>query len=429
MWISTASCRSRVPEMRWSATSAVLLLSILWFTAPAMAIDRPGDRFHVRASDMPAPFATESVANSSRTVARPDGRRPVAPAGFRVTLFAQDLHHPRNLVVTDDGLVLLAESRGDHITWLRDRDGDGRADLKGVFVSGFDRPHGLALKDRWLYFADREAVWRVRISKDDKADGRPERLTRSGALGAATGHWTRNIAFSKDNSILFAAIGSRGNIDEEPLPRASIQAFPVGSDGTLGARRTWATGLRNPVGTAIHPDTGRLYTVVNERDGLGDHLVPDYFTSVQDGGFYGWPYSYIGAHPQPGFAKRRPDLVRRAIVPDVLFQSHSAPIGMVFLGGANVPDEWRDDALVALRGSWNSAHPTGYKVVRVPFDKGAPLGGYVNFLTGFRLDDPARTVGKPATVWGRPTGVAVMPDGAILVSDDTGRTIWHVSRR
>lgn len=398
-------------------------------TSPLAARDLPGQSFHVTAENLPAPYSEDSVANSSQTVPRPAGTAPMVPDGFEIALFADRLAHPRNMVVDAKGTVFLAESRAGKITWLRDGDGDGRAEERFTFVDGFDRPHGLALRDGWLYFADRRAVWRIALPDNPQQGQKPERLTGAGALGPASGHWTRNIAFSQDGAKLFAAIGSRGNIAEEPLPRASIQVFPVLPDGTLEAPRTWASGLRNPVGTAINPSSGVLFTVVNERDGMGDRLVPDYFTEVREGGFYGWPYSYLGGHPQPDYADRRPDLVEKAIAPDVLFQSHSAPIGMIFARGGEFPDSWQDDALVALRGSWNAARPTGYKVVRVLFEGGAPTGRYENLVTGFRLDDPDEGKPGPAIVWGRPTGLALMPDGSLLISDDTGKTIWRMSRR
>ncbi|MBP5858785.1 PQQ-dependent sugar dehydrogenase [Marivibrio halodurans] len=411
------------------ATGIVTVLGVVAGAVPrADAMERPGERFRVEAADLPEPYATQSVANSVNTVRRPETFELLVPEGFEATLFADDLSHPRNLVVTGDGSVYLAQSRAGVIARLRDSDGDGRADRRETLLDDFARPHGLALHDGFLYFADLEAVWRATI-RDDGTLAEAERLTEPGALGPGSGHWTRNIAIAPDASALFVAIGSRGNIAEEPEPRATIQRFAMKADGTLGARSTHATGLRNPVGTAFHPETGDLYTVVNERDGMGDGLVPDYLTRVEEGAFYGWPYAYAGGLPQPDYAEDRPDLVEATVMPDMLIQSHSAPIGLAFLDGADVPADWRDDALIALRGSWNAAIPRGYKVVRAVFEDGTPTGDYVNFATGFRLDDPDEAPNGPADVWGRPTGVAVMPDGSILISDDTGGTIWRVTRR
>ena len=218
------------------------------------------------------------------------------------------------------------------------------------------------------------------------------------------------------------AIGSEGNLEVDPAPRASIMQFDI--DGSGG--RVFASGLRNPVGIAFQPGTGNLYATVNERDGLGDGLVPDYLTAVTDAGFYGWPYAYIGPNPQPGYADRRPDLVQRTLVPDVLFQSHSAPMALVFARGGQFPDDWQGDAFVAFRGSWNAAVPTGYKVVRVPFRDGNPLGWYENFVTGFRLDPPGRRT--TAKVWGRPVGMALARDGSLLIAVDVDNSIWRVRR-
>ena len=252
------------------------------------------------------------------------------------------------------------------------------------------------------------------------------RITPPGAFGGAGGHWTRNIAFDTEGRYIYAAIGSASNISEESAPRATVTRFNM--DGSGG--RTFAGGLRNPVGIAVHPKTGALYTVVNERDGMGDGLVPDFLTRVQDGEFYGWPYAYIGPNPQPGFAERRPDLVQQSIVPDVLFQAHSAPLGLVFADSDQFPQDWRDDALVALHGSWNAARPTGYKVVRVPFENGRPTGGYENFVTGFWVDTAEGwSGGNTAQVIGRPAGLALAQDGSLLIADDAANVIWRVRRQ
>ncbi|MDF1748392.1 MAG: PQQ-dependent sugar dehydrogenase [Alphaproteobacteria bacterium] len=403
---------------------SLVATGILACASFAQAQDRPGDIFEVRAQNLPAPFVTQSVGNSSETVAR-NGHVPIAPDGYTVTLFAADMDGARNLVVDDDGTVIVARSRAGVVTLLRDRNGDGTAEQRDEIAKGFNRPHGLALQGGYLWIADLDRLYRLRWG--DKP-GRLEAMSPSGVFGESGGHWTRNIAFSPDGQTLYASIGSRGNIAEEPAPRATIQRFSVVSDGMISTGETFASGLRNPVGIAIKPGTDQLYTVVNERDGLGDGLVPDYFTQVQKGDFYGWPYAYTGQNPQPDFANRRPDLVIQSKLPDVLFESHSAPIGLTFLAGADVPSEWRDDGLVALRGSWNAAVPTGYKVVRVEFQDGHPTGRYINFLTGFRVDTPDPNYPSSAQVWGRPVGVAVGPDGAIYVTDDTGGTVWRISK-
>ena len=396
--------------------------AVLLAAGPGAAQEKPGKRFELRPQDMPAPFATESVGNSPDIVRRCDAV-PMAPPGYRVTLFADRLDHARWLAATPSGEVFVAEPNLGKVTVLVDRDGDGRADRRSPFARGHDTPHGLALYGDHLYVADLNAVWRYDWKPGQmRANRRPVRLTGRGELGDASGHWTRNIAVAPDGKHFFVAIGSEGNIEEEPEPRATIKRFDM--DGSGGA--VYARGLRNPVGIAFHPDTGVLYTAVNERDGLGDGLVPDYLTSVREGGFYGWPYAYIGPNPQPDFARLKPDLVKKTIVPEVLFESHSAAMAVQFAKGGRFPADWQDDAFVAFRGSWNAAVPTGYKVVRVPFEGGKPLGWYENFVTGFRLDEPGRET--QARVWGRPVGLALAADGSLLIAVDEDQSIWRVSR-
>jgi glucose/arabinose dehydrogenase len=391
---------------------------------------RPSQRFELRPADMPKPFATESASNVASTVTLGPFVVPDVPEGFTANRFAEGLANARWMAVAPDGEVFLAEPGAGRISLLIDRNRDGKADEHHIFASGLNRPHGLALRGGFLYVADLKHVWRYRWQPGQtRAEGSPQPVTPAGALGGGGGHWTRNIAFSPDGKGLFVAIGSAGNIGEDPAPRATIVRFEFDEfKGEAFDRRVYASGLRNPVGIAFHPDTGQLYTVVNERDGLGDELVPDYLTSVLDGGFYGWPYAYIGPNPQPGFADRRPDLVKKTIVPDLLFRSHSAPLGLVFAKHMDVPADWKDDAFVALHGSWNAAKPRGYLVVRAPFADGRPEGWYEAFATGFHV----RTregffVKQAAEVWGRPAGLAVAADGSLLIADDVANVIWRVA--
>jgi glucose/arabinose dehydrogenase len=383
--------------------------------------EMPGQRFVVRPADLPRPYLTSSAANPPRVVARPGGATLRVPPGFVANVFAENLGHPRWIEVAPNGDVFLAESALGKITLLRDADGDGRAEMITTFAEGFSRPHGMAFRPGWLYVADTLRVWRIPYQPGDtSARGAPEPVTQEGAIGPGSGHWTRNIVFSPDGIRFFLAVGSRGNIDVEPDTRAAILEFAA--DGSF--RRVVAGGLRNPVGIALRPGTSELWAVVNERDGLGDGLVPDYLTRVVDGAFYGWPYAYIGPNPQPGYAERRPDLVSRARVPDLLFQSHSAPLGLAFYTGGSFPPEYRGDAFVALHGSWNAAKPTGYKIVRVPFRDGQLAGHYENFATGFWHDGV-----DTAHVWGRPVGLVVAADGALLIADDAGNSVWRIAWR
>ena len=400
--------------------SSLLVFVLTLATLPAWAADpAPGSRIEIRPADLPAPGATPSRSNRASPITRRDGQMPRVPTGFKVNIFADKLAHARWLQVAPNGDVFLAEPRARHVLLLRDSDGDGAAESRVVFTEGFDYPHGLALHQGALYVGDRAGVWRVPYGQAmEKATARPQRITPDGALGGSGGHATRNIAFSPDGSKFYVSIGSAGNIAEEDEPRATIQEFAA--DGSR--QRTFASGLRNPVGIAFAPGTNDLYTVVNERDGLGDGLVPDYLTRVQDGGFYGWPYSYIGSHPQPGYAERRPDLVKKAIVPDTLFEAHSAALGLAFYTGETFPQKYRGGAFVGLHGSWNAGTPRGYSVAFVPFEGGKPATHYEIFMSGFWVEGEST-----ARVIGRPVGTAIAKDGSLLVADDVANVIWRVS--
>lgn len=381
-----------------------LLVAVGLLALPVLAAEpRPGDRFSVDPAALAPPHATPSRANPADVVARPKAAGLTVPAGWHATLFAERLDHPRNLLVLPDGSLLVAEQRADKLTRLEDRDGDGRADTRSTYADDFAEPFGLAFHDGSVWVADTRRVWRLPWRPGpDKVEER-EPVTETGALGDDRGHSTRSLAFAPDGRHFYVGIGSRANVADEDLPRASVQEFTI----TGGRQRTFASGLRNPVGMAFRPGSSELWAVVNERDGLGDELVPDYLALVKDGAFYGWPNSYIGDHPQPGY----PPAPRKARVPDLLFRSHSAPLGLAFLDG---------DAYVGLHGSWNRAQPIGYFVARVPFKDGRPQGHYEVFASGFTI--------SPGKVWGRPVGIAASPDGALYVADDAGRTVWRIER-
>ena len=399
------------------------LLAVIFLAAPAVAEmndQAPGQRFQFDPDKLPAPAPEESVANTPNVAALPDPPPFRLPAGFMVNKFAGPFDYPRWLTVAPNGDVFLALPDSGEVMLLRDSLGVGKADLATVFARGFHRPHGLAVHDGYLYVADVDRVWRLPWhAGDSRAAGKAEPVTARGVFGSASGHWTRNIVFAPDGRRFFVDVGSADNIGEDPSPRATVQSFA--EDG--GDQRTYASGLRNAVGIAFYPGTDDLYVVVNERDGMGEGLVPDFLTRLQEGGFYGWPYAYIGQHAQPDMPQR-PDMVARTIVPDLLFQSHSAPLGLVFYQGAMFPAEYRGDAFVSLHGSWNAEQPTGYKIVRVPFKNGRPVGYYENFLTGFWAGGES-----PANVWGRPVGLAVARDGSLLVADDVSGIIWRISYR
>jgi glucose/arabinose dehydrogenase len=399
-----------------------------------------GHRFTVKAEDLPPPYKEPIASARSLTLPYQD-QTPRVPEGFTVTAFATGLTHPRRLLVLPNGDVIVAEQRVGYLTLLRDGDGGGKAEWRERHAEGFHGPYGLAWRDDSILVADQDGIWKVphrlgglrpgRGPVETKAAEVPadqrkpspslageEMITKKGVFGIVQGHANRHLVLDAKTGAMFVGVGSSGNIGVEPEVKATIQRFEADGSG----QTTFASGMRNPTALAFHPDTGELFAVVQERDGLGDRLVPDYLTHVEKGAFYGWPYSYIGAHPQPGFAQLRPDKVEAAVAPDLLFAAHSSTLDIVFYSGEQFPADYRGSAFVALKGSWNRSEPTGYKVVRVPFKDGRPVGYYENFMTGFWVSGRS-----PAEVWGRPAALAVAKDGALLVADDTGGTIWRIS--
>lgn len=407
---------------------ALAVLSGMAAAAPALAGDvaqGAGDTVHLKVDDLPAPHATPTVSNKPVRIDRPAKATLQVPAGFRATLFRDHVDNARNLLVLPDGGVLVAQQKPGTLTLLRDTEGKGVADESWLWAGGFDKPFGLAFHEGFIYVADAEAVWRLPWREGaTTAPGERQRLTPPGALGGRDGHDTRSLAIAPDGKHVYVGIGSAANLAEEDPPRATIQEFPI--DGTVegGEPRTVAAGLRNPIGMAFRPGTNDLYAVVSERDGLGDGLAPDFFTRIEPDGFYGWPYAYAGPNPQPDFADKRPDLVAKTIVPEVLFESHSAPIGMIFADRLNGPARFRNGAFVALHGSSSRSEPVGYTVVFVPFEGKKPTGGYEVFASGFRV--PGEGDDRRPLAWGRPAGLAVAKDGSLLIADSLG-SVWRVS--
>jgi glucose/arabinose dehydrogenase len=396
-----------------------------------------GRSFRLTPSNLPAPKDTRSVSNGPRALPFRD-QAPKVPEGFTVTLFAK-LRHPRRMLVLPDGDVFVAEQKLGQLTLLY-AGPNGKAEVIRRWAVGFNQPYGLAWRDGHVLVADQDGIWEVPHKLGDgrpvhgdsgKAAGlRPDQrkpsfsfkgqsmLTRKGVFGVVGGHANRPLAIDPKTGALFAGVGSGSNIDVEPPVKATVQRFEA--DG--GGQTTYISGVRNPCGLATNPDTGEIWAVVQERDGLGDRLVPDYMVRLREGAFYGWPYAYMGQHPQPGFASRAPEKVKQSKVPDLLFESHSSAMDLVFYDGNQFPPEYRGSAFVALKGSWNRSEPTGYKVVRVPFKDGQPEGSYENFMTGFWVSGHRR-----AEVWGRPAAITVMKDGSLLVADDQAGTIWRVA--
>ena len=388
--------------------------------------DAPGVRRRLTVDDLPAPNATPSARNFPKFVARPEGALPRVPDGFAVQEFARDLSQPRAIVTAPNGDVFVAESRANRVRVLRDANHDGKPELSEVFAGGLNRPFGIAFhppgpEPKFLYIGNTDAVVILPYRNGQtRADGVPEKLVAlsTGAEEVAGGgHWTRDVVFSSDGTKLFVAVGSRSNNDDGADEKNRARIFEYAPDGTSG--RVFATGIRNPVGLAIHPATGQLWASVNERDGLGDDLVPDYVTRVQDGGFYGWPWYYLGGRHDPEHVGKHPELKDKVLVPDVLIQSHSASLDLAFYDGRQFPEEYRHNAFAAQHGSWNRSRRTGYKIIRIPTTDGRATGEYVDFMTGFVTSD--------GDVWGRPVGVTVAKDGALLVTDDGGNRIWRVT--
>jgi hypothetical protein len=407
--------------------------------------DSPGLGRHIAPADLPPPGATPSAGNGPRVAARPRGAVPQVPPGFKAALFASGLSGPRAMRVAPNGDIFVAETQAGRVRVLRAADGADKPSQIAVFAAGLKEPFGLAFypagpDPQWLYVAMTGSVVRFPYRGGDfKAHGAAQTVVAR--LPAGPGHSTRDVAFSNDGARMFVSVGSASNAAEGmrgryPEGLASFEAeHGVGAswgretdravvlafDPEGRGRKAFATGIRNCVGLAVHPQTGDVWCSVNERDGLGDDLVPDYVTRVREGAFYGWPWFYIGANEDPGHRGERPDLKNKVTVPDVLIQAHSASLQLAFYTGTQFPPEYRGDAFAAEHGSWNRSKRTGYKVIRVKAKDGVPTGEYEDFVTGFVLGDNA--------VWGRPVGVAVAHDGSLLVSEDGNGTIWMIRRQ
>lgn len=397
-----------LPADRPASSAVKAADSVLAGAGPAWGLT------HGRAVDLPKPYATRSASNASRVVPPPPGTLPSVPYGYSVAIWTTDVKSPRHMALAPNGDVFVAESRRNRVSVFRDADGDGKPESRFVFTENISQPFGIAFVEGWVYVARTDYVVRYPYkSGQTRADAPPETVTNL-TEGGYNQHWTRALAVDPKTGRMFVSVGSRSNADEEPEPRAGILVMETDGSG----RRMFATGLRNPVDMAFQPDSGRLWTVVNERDGLGDDVPPDYLTEVRDGGFYGWPWYYIGQHNDPRLPER-PDLRGKVIIPDVLVGPHTAPLGLAFNPGGMLPG--RGDAFVALHGSWNRSEREGYKVVRVPFRDGKPSGPPEDLLTGFVLNKN--------DVWGRPVGVLFLKDGSLLASEDGNDIIYRVTHR
>lgn len=387
--------------------------------------DAPGARRLITVGDLPEPYATTSSDNGPHLIKRPEGAWPKAPKGFRVELLAQGLGGPRKIITASNGDLFVAESSAGRVKVLR-QGPDGKVISSTVFAENRHQPFGIAFyppgpNPHFVYVADTDAVLRFAYENGDlKARGEAEMIVPDipgGGHLRGGGHWTRDVVFTPDGKKMLVSVGSHSNVSDDELEKHRADVLEYNPDGT--GFRVYASGIRNPVGLAIEPETGELWASVNERDGLGDDLPPDYITRVQENGFYGWPWYYIGNHQDPRHKDKHPELAEKVIVPDVLVQSHSASLCMTFYTASQFPAAYRGHAFAAEHGSWNRARRTGYKVISVPVHQGKPDGEYDDFLTGF--------VTASGDVWGRPVGVTVDSQGSLLVTDDGGNCIWRVS--
>jgi glucose/arabinose dehydrogenase len=388
--------------------------------------DSPGVRRLIAPADMPKPYATKSVDNDAHVISRPNNAWPQALPGFKVDQIATGLREPRLTRAAPNGDLFVAESRKGRIRLLRGIAADGRAQTVETFATGLNKPFGIAFyppgaNPQFVYVANTGSVVKFPYQNGDlKARGKAQTVVASipgGGLLHGGGHWTRDIAFSADGQKMFVSVGSQSNVSDDAAEDHRADILEFNPDGS--GERIYAAGIRNPVGIAIDPSTGVLWTSVNERDDLGDDLVPDYITTVKDGGFYGWPWYYIGPNQDPRHEGKHPELKDKVIVPDVLLQSHSASLQMTFYDGKMFPSEYSGYAFAAEHGSWNRAKRTGYKIICVPVHNGKATGEYMDFVTGF--------VTPNGEVWGRPVGVTVASDGALIFTDDGSNSVWRVT--
>ncbi len=422
-------------------------MKITFFIITALACNCAFAQVEKKQDNLPEPYSTKSVSNFSNVLGWKDGRMPQAPAGFTVTKYADGFDNPRWMYVTPNGDVLVAESNSNHsfleqvggtiigasksnnlsksanvITLLRDTDHDGKVDLRETFLTeGLDQPFGMLIIGKWLYVGNCASLMRYPYTVGQtKITGKGEKIMDLPS-GEHNRHWTRNIITNADSSKIYIGVGSGSNVAEYGLDNEILRAniLEVNLDGS--GMQVYASGLRNPVGMAWAPGTKTLWVAVNERDELGDELVPDYLTSVKKDGFYGWPYSYYGQHIDPRVKEQKPELVKKAIIPDLQLGSHTASLGLAFYTGKTFPEKYRNGAFIAQHGSWNRSKLAGYRVVFVPFKNGKPSGKPEDFLTGF-IVDPGKN-----DVYGRPVCVTMLQDGSLLVTDDTSNTIWRIA--
>ena len=430
--------------VRWAAGSGLLILPAAFFLYAAapphnysdeknvitgtdafhdFEREKPGTFWKITVANLPKPYATEGFSNSPSVVPRPSDAWPKAPDGFKVELYASGLDEPREIRTAPNGDLFVSESHAGKVEIFRGITTDGKPKQVSTFATGLRDNFGVAFyplgqNPEWVYIGNTNSVVKFPYHNGDlKATGPAQTVIPQ--LPAGGGHWTRDLAFSPDGSKLYVSVGSASNVDDpdthpREFHRANILEFTP--DGKF--IRVYASGIRNPVGIAIDPATGQLWCSTNERDMLGNNLVPDYITSVKEGGFYGWPWYYMGDHQDPRLEGKHPELKDKVIVPDVLLSPHNASLELTFYEGNQFPSQYKGDIFAAEHGSWNRKPRTGYEVVRVPLRNGKSNGTYEDFLTGF--------VTSGGQVWGRPVGVATASDGSLMVTDDGSKSIWRV---
>ena len=433
-------------SLRTSSVSAPLAVGFLFCSAAAVLAqnsgavltgtaaftdyskESPGVTRKITVADLPAPYATKSVDNGPNVVKRPDNAWPKAPAGFKVDLYATGLNQPRLIRTAPNGDLFVAMSYENKVMVFRGVDANGKPKAVSTFAENLSQPFGIAFyplgpNPQWVYIGNTDSVVRFPYNNGDlKATGPVQKLADlpGGGRLRGGGHWTRDIAFSQDGKRMFVSVGSHSNVDDpdthpEEQHRADVLEFTP--DGKFV--KVYGYGIRNCVGEAINPTTGELWCSTNERDGLGDNLVPDYITHVQEGGFYGWPYYWMGGTQDPRHQGSHPELKSKVITPDVLLQPHFASLEMTFYEGSQFPTQYKGDAFAAEHGSWNKSARAGYEVIAVPMQNGHANGEYQDFLTGFTTAD--------GQVWGRPVGVTVANDGSLFITDDGSGSIWRVT--
>jgi glucose/arabinose dehydrogenase len=382
--------------------------------------EKPGTVHHITVGDLPAPYASDSATAPPKVVPRPADAWPIAPPGFKVELFAAGLTNPRVMRRAPNGDIFLTETAVGRIRIFRGMTPDGKPEQVSVFATGLNTPFGIAFyplgpDPQWVYVANMDSVVRFPYHNGDLVSiGAPQHLID---LPSGGHHRSRDVQFSPDGKKMFVSVGSEQNVSDAPAEKNRADILELNPDGS--DLRVYASGIRNAVGIAINPTTGELWCSVNERDGLGNDLVPDYITHVREGGFYGWPWWYMGGRQDPRFPGQHPELKDKVITPDVILQPHNASLEMTFYDGKQFPSKYSGDIFASEHGSWNRSPRAGYEVIRVPLHHtGHATGEYEDFLTGFVVDDKS--------VWGRPVGVVVAPDGSLLVSDDGSGSVWRV---